>query len=156
MMATLPVWLRSVLACAVAGSFVAVMLQALATAVWSCTSCCCKAQRKPEPMNVSAASCFETQPKPEPINVCATSCCLPKPEPMNVSPVSVAAHTAQVSLASFTDQALLFFLTIGPTLLDVVSDVNGVVQFVLTGNFQFAAASALIFFASLYQRMNLQ
>ena len=73
----------------------------------------------------------------------------PKPEPMNVSKSSELVPVG----ASFTNQALFFFSTIGPTVLDVFSDVNGIVQFVLTGNFMFAVASAFIFAASLYQQV---
>ena len=145
--------MQNVLSYAFLGSFIALVLQALAAAVWYCASCCFKTQPKPELINVSAGSCFKTQPKSEPINVCDTSCCLPKPEPMNVAPVSVAAHSAQVSSASFTDQAKFLIFKIGPAVLDVFSDVNGIVQFVLTGSVKFAAASALIFAASLYQQV---
>ena len=116
--AALPVWLQNVVYFAAGLFLIALVLQALAAAVWCCTSCC-----------------FKTQSKPEPVNV------------------SVAARNGQVSSVSFTDQAKLLIFKIGPTVLDVFSDVNGIAQFVLTGNFQFAAASAFIFVASLYQQV---
>lgn len=42
---------------------------------------------------------------------------------------------------------------IGLFMLDVVSDVNGIVQFVLTGNFKFAAISSLVFIYSAGQQI---
>lgn len=44
--------------------------------------------------------------------------------------------------------------TIVPFYLDVVLDMNGVVQYILTGNYIFAAVSGMIFFASLSQQLS--
>eukprot|EP00435_Cladocopium_sp_Y103_P072040 s278_g39.t1 len=44
-------------------------------------------------------------------------------------------------------------MTVGPFFLDVGLDVNGILQYVLTGNFKFAAVSAMIFCMSLHQQV---
>lgn len=55
---------------------------------------------------------------------------------------------------STTRGKVVFFVsTLLPFFVDVVSDVNGVIQYILTGNFFFALASVGIFLMSLRQQI---
>ena len=44
-------------------------------------------------------------------------------------------------------------MIVGPFYLDVILDMNGILQYLLTGNFMFSAGSAIIFFTSLHQQV---
>ena len=60
---------------------------------------------------------------------------------------TVTGEVGWVKKASYT------LLIVGPFYLDVILDMNGILQYLLTGNFMFSAGSAIIFFTSLHQQV---
>ena len=83
------------------------------------------------------------------LNLC-TCCCKQLAE---VPGTQVATMNTVTGEVGWVKKASYTLMIVGPFYLDVILDMNGILQYVLTGNFMFSAGSAIIFFTSLHQQV---
>eukprot|EP00438_Fugacium_kawagutii_P023107 Skav229773 [mRNA] locus=scaffold519:29455:30642:+ [translate_table: standard] len=80
-------------------------------------------------------------------------------EPVELVEASSGEESEKVNVVErlkfFLKQLRFFGLTLSPFVLDVFSDLNGILQFILTGNFYFAMLSSSIFAMSVAQQLRI-
>eukprot|EP00438_Fugacium_kawagutii_P029591 Skav213423 [mRNA] locus=scaffold38:275503:276354:- [translate_table: standard] len=83
----------------------------------------------------------------------ATLCCRAGPlGTVRVGRVNVGSKDESEDVTAF-DRFMFFALGLFPLVLEVFLDFNGIVQYILTGNFQFALVSTSIFAMSVIQQL---
>ena len=80
-----------------------------------------------------------------------TCCCKQLAEVPGTQAATIDSATGE---AGWVKQASYTLMIVGPFYLDVILDMNGILQYLLTGNFMFSAGSAIIFFTSLHQQVS--
>ena len=66
---------------------------------------------------------------------------------------AAAAMNTVTGEVGWLKKASYILMIVGPFYLDVILDMIGILQYLLTGNFMFSAGSAIIFFTSLHQQV---